>query len=401
MVRSQRLSALEVASKSDPGRYGDGDGLYLQVSKWRTKSWIFRYERDGRERQMGLGPAGPRQVSLSEARKHAARCAQSLRDGLDPIEERKERVTARRVQAARTVTFKKCAEDYITEKESGWRNEKHRAQWTATLETYAYPVFGDLPVAAVDLPLVMKALKPIWTIKPETAGRVRGRIESVLSYATVHGFRQGDNPARWRGHLDQILPAKAKVATVAHHKALPFNEVAAFLKGLREKDNISAKALEFTILTAARTGETIGATPTEIDLKQAIWIVPGARMKAGKEHRVPLSARVVEIVRSLKHNQKFLFPGAKVDQPLSNMAMLEMLRGMVGGGLTVHGFRSSFMDWGHEVTDYPKEMLDIALAHTVSDKVEAAYRRGDMFEKRRSLMADWAAYCALGAGVNV
>jgi integrase len=300
------------------------------------------------------------------------------------------------VQAARSVTFKRCAEDYIAEKGAGWRNEKHRAQWSATLETYAYPVFGNLPVAAVDLPLIMKALKPIWTTKPETAGRVRGRIESVLSYATVHGYRQGDNPARWRGHLDQILPAKAKVASVTHHKALPFTQVAAFLKSLREKSDISAKALEFTVLTAARTGETIGATPAEIDLKEKIWTVPAGRMKARKEHRVPLSDRAAQIVESLKHNQKFLFPGAGVDQPLSNMAMLEKLRGMVGGGFTVHGFRSSFMDWGHEVTDYPKEMLDIALAHTVSDKVEAAYRRGDMFEKRRALMADWAAYCGAG-----
>ena len=393
MVKSKRMSALEVASKSKPGRYSDGSGLYLQVSKWQTKSWIFRFERDGRERQMGLGPAGPKQVTLAEARRQATRCTQVLRDGLDPIDERKQRVTARRVQVARSVTFKKCAEDYIAEKETGWRNEKHRRQWSATLETYAYPIFGNLPVSDVDLPLIMKALKPIWIIKPETAGRVRGRIESVLSYATVHGFRQGDNPARWRGHLDQILPAKAKVATVTHHKALPFDAVAAFLKALREKRDISAKALEFAILTAARTGETIGATPDEVDLKQKIWIVPAKRMKAGKEHRVPLSDRAVLIVESLKHNQKFLFPGAGVDRPLSNMAMLEMLRGMVGGGFTVHGFRSAFMDWGHEVTAYPKEMLDIALAHTVSDKVEAAYRRGDMFEKRRQLMADWSKYC--------
>jgi integrase len=393
MVKSRRLTALEVAGKSEPGRYGDGDGLYLQVSQWRTKSWIFRYERDGRERQMGLGPAAARQVSLSEARKLASQCAQALREGLDPIDERKGRMAARRVQAARSVTFKKCAEDYIAEKEAGWRNEKHRAQWSATLETYAYPVFGNLPLAAVDLPLIMKALKPIWTTKPETAGRVRGRIESVLSYATVHGYRQGDNPARWRGHLDQILPAKAKVSTVKHHKAMSFNKIAAFLKLLRNKDDISAKALEFTILTVARTGETIDAVPAEIDLKQKIWIVPPDRMKAGKEHRVPLSDRAVEIIESVKHNQKFLFPGAKIDHPLSTMAMLEMLRGMVGDGSTVHGFRSSFMDWGHEITDYPKEMLDIALAHTVSDKVEAAYRRGDMFEKRRALMADWAAYC--------
>ncbi len=345
---------------------------------------------------MGLGPAGPRQVSLSEARGLASRCAQILRQGLDPIDERKGRVAARRIEDARSISFKKCAEDYIAEKEAGWRNDKHKAQWSATLETYAYPVFGGLPVAAVDLALVMKAIKPIWTTKSETAGRVRGRIESVLSYATVHGYRHGDNPARWRGHLDQILPGKTKVSTVKHHKAMPIADVAAFMAALRSKSDISARALEFTILTAARTGETIGATPAEVDTAQKTWIVPAERMKAGKEHRVPLCDRALEILEALKHNQAFLFPGAKIDKPLSNMAMLEMLRGMVGNDLTVHGFRSTFMDWGHEVTDFPKEMLDIALAHTVSDQVEAAYRRGDMFEKRRALMTDWMNFCSVG-----
>lgn len=390
-----RLSALQVANKKEPGRYGDGGGLYLQVSRWLTKSWLFRFERDGRERQMGLGPAGPRQVSLSEARDAAARCAQLLRQGLDPIEERNGRRAAQRVEDAKSITFRKCAQDYIAEHEAGWRSAKHRSQWSATLETYAYPVLGDLPVAAVDLALVLKAIKPIWTDKPETANRLRGRIESVLSSAKAHGYRGGENPARWRGHLDQILPVKSRVKTVRHHVAMPFGEVSSFLRALRLNSDISAKALEFTILTAARTGETLGATPDEIDLKQKAWTVPAARMKAKVNHRVPLSDRAIEIIASLKHNQKFLFPGSRINRPLSNTSLLKLLRDMVGEGPTVHGFRSSFMDWGHELTSYPKEMLDVALAHAVPDKTEAAYRRGDLFQKRRRLMADWARYCEM------
>jgi len=282
---------------------------------------------------------------------------------------------------------------YIAAHQSGWRNEKHREQWSSTLIRYAFPVIGVLSVATVDTALVLKVLEPIWNSKPETASRLRGRIEAILDWAKARGYRDGENPARWRGHLDKLLPAKGKVSTVRHHKAIPYRELPSFMARLRSRAEISAQALEFTILTAARTGETLGALPHEFDLDRRIWTIPAERMKASKEHRVPLCDRTIEIISLQKHNYKFVFPGAKLDAELSNMAMLEMLRGMVGYGFTVHGFRSAFMDWGHEVTNYPKEMMDIALAHTVSDKVEAAYRRGDMFDKRRQLMTDWQRYC--------
>jgi integrase len=387
-----KISATKVATLKEPGRYAVGDGVYLQITGDSGRSWIFRYQRAGKARHMGLGPTDL--LSLKEARDRATEARKLLLDGIDPIEARNLRRTQQRMKDAKAITFRTCAEQYIADNKVAWRNEKHRAQWKSTLDTYAYPVIGALSVGDVDTGLVLKVLRPIWSEKPETAGRVRGRIETILDWAKAQGFREGENPARWRGHLESVLPAKAKVAKVQHHKAMPYADLAAFMAKLRRNESMSAKALEFTILTAARTGETIGATRSEIDMVQKVWIIPGSRMKASKDHRVPLCARAIEIIESLKHNQEFLFPGANLNRPLSNMAMLEMLRGMTGNGITVHGFRSTFMDWGHEVTHYPKEMLDIALAHTVDDKVEAAYRRGDMFEKRRKLMADWASYCA-------
>jgi integrase len=387
-----KISATKVATLKEPGRYAVGDGVYLQITGDSGRSWIFRYQRAGKARHMGLGPTDL--LSLKEARDRATEARKLLLDGIDPIEARNLRRTQQRLKDAKAITFRTCAEQYIADNKVAWRNEKHRAQWKSTLDTYAYPVIGALSVGDVDTGLVLKVLRPIWSEKPETAGRVRGRIETILDWAKAQGFREGENPARWRGHLESVLPAKAKVAKVQHHKAMPYADLAAFMAKLRRNESMSAKALEFTILTAARTGETIGATRSEIDMVQKVWIIPGSRMKASKDHRVPLCARAIEIIESLKHNQEFLFPGANLNRPLSNMAMLEMLRGMTGNGITVHGFRSTFMDWGHEVTHYPKEMLDIALAHTVDDKVEAAYRRGDMFEKRRKLMADWASYCA-------
>jgi integrase len=389
-----KISATKVASIKEPGRYAVGDGVYLQITGDSGRSWIFRYQRAGKARHMGLGPTDL--LSLKEARDRAVEARKLLNDGIDPIEARNLRRQQQRLKDAKAITFRACAEQYIVDNKVAWRNEKHRAQWKSTLETYAYPVIGALSVGDVDTGLVLKVLRPIWSEKPETAGRVRGRIETILDWAKAQGFREGENPARWRGHLESVLPAKAKVAKVQHHKAMPYADLAAFMERLRRNESMSAKALEFTILTAARTGETIGATRSEIDMVQKVWTIPGSRMKAGKDHRVPLCARAIEIIESLKHNQEFLFPGASLNRPLSNMAMLEMVRGMTGNGITVHGFRSTFMDWGHEVTHHPKEMLDIALAHTVDDKVEAAYRRGDMFEKRRKLMADWAAYCAGG-----
>jgi integrase len=389
--KTNKLTTLSVKRMSKPGLYGDGDGLYLQVAAGGTKAWILRYMRAGRARKMGLGPFPI--LSLVEARQKAFEGRRSLLQGIDPIDARNAARVEAVARAAKALTFTECGKAYIAAHQSGWRNEKHREQWSSTLGRYVFPVIGVLSVAAVDTALVLKVLEPIWNSKPETASRLRGRIEAILDWAKARGYRDGENPARWRGHLDKLLPAKGKISTVQHHKAIPYRELPSFMARLRSRAEISAQALEFTILTAARTGETLGALPHEFDLDRRIWTIPAERMKASKEHRVPLCDRAIEIISLQRHNYKFVFPGVKLDASLSNMAMLEMLRGMVGIGFTVHGFRSAFMDWAHEVTSYPKEMMDIALAHTVSDKVEAAYRRGDMFDKRRQLMTDWQRYC--------
>ena len=290
--------------------------------------------RDGRARQMGLGALHT--VSLQEARARARLARQVLLDGLDPIDVKHERRSRLRLEKARALTFKQCADDYLGAHAGAWKNAKHRAQWSATLDAYAHPLIGALPVAAIDTALILKILRPIWQEKPETASRLRGRIERILDWATVQEYRRGDNPARWRGHLDALLPAKTKVRAVKHHPALPFVELPAFMAELRKRDSISARALEFTILTATRTGEAIGARWDEIDLKAKVWTVPAERMKAGRPHRVPLSDRAVAILDELpRDDSNFVFLGAKVGAPISNMAMLELLRGMNGNGL--HG----------------------------------------------------------------
>jgi integrase len=305
---------------------------------------------------------------------------------------------------AKVITFKAAAEKYIAAHRAGWATAKHAAQMEGDAHHlyYAEPIIGALPVQAIETGLVMKVLDPIWTAKPETAGRVRQRVEAVLDWAKVRGYREGENPARWKGHLDVLLPARAKVRQVEHHAALPYAEMGEFMAALVEQEGASARALEFAILTAARTGETLGATWSEIDFDGKVWTIPAKRMKAGKEHRVPLSSRVVEIVRSMKElagqnvpADAFVFPGARRGRPLSNMAFLMLLRRMRRDHLTAHGFRSTFRDWAAERTSYPSEVAEMALAHSVSDKVEAAYRRGDLFEKRRRLMDEWAKYSCM------
>jgi integrase len=397
----KKLTATAVNNAKEPGLYGDGHGLYLQVSAFDTKAWVFRYMIDGRARKMGLGPLHT--VSLAEARKRAQDARLKVLDGVDPIDDADAKRAARKLEVAKAMTFKDCADAYIKANRSGWKNDKHAAQWESTFnETRrgkrVYPAatatINDLPVAAIDTGLVRKVLEPIWYTIPESASRIRGRIERVLAWATVAGYRTGDNPARWTGHLRELLPAKAKVAVVEHHDAVPYREMPAFMGLLRAKKGASARALEFTILTAARTGESIGAKWREIDLDAKLWTIPAERMKAGKEHRVPLSDRAVAILETSPRDGDYVFPGAQKDRPLSNMAMLELVRGTRGKGATVHGFRSTFRDWAAEQTSYPHEMCEIALAHTVGNKVEAAYRRGDMMEKRRRLMQDWATYCA-------
>jgi integrase len=389
-----KLSARKVERESKPGRYADGGGLWLQVSEWQTKSWLFQYTSPvtGRVRQYGLGALHT--VSLAQAREDAHAARLRVRDGVDPVEARRSDRDQRRLEKAKHVTFKDCAESYIARHGSTWRNGKHREQWNSTLETYAYPIIGDLPVAQIDTALVVKVLEPIWNTKAETAGRLRGRIERILDAAKVRHQRTGDNPARWKGHLKELLPAVSKVKAVRHHPALPYAEIPQFMTELRSNRFISARALEFTILTAARTNETIGATRDEIDLKAKTWTIPATRMKMGKEHRVPLCERALAILSELPREpgNPHLFVGAVKGKPLSNMAMLELMKGM-RPGYVPHGFRSTFMDWAHERTRYPKVVIDKALAHKVSDAVEEAYRRGDLFDKRRLLMVEWGRFC--------
>jgi len=387
-----RLSAVKVAKLHEPGRYADGGGLYLQVSAYKTKAWTFRYQLNGTPRLMGLGALHT--VTLAEARDTARECRKLIRNGIDPIEQKRAKRLQAALEGARGVTFKDAADQYIEAHKASWKNPAHAAQWPATLGAYAYPTIGHLSVASIDTGMMSKVLSPIWTKKPETASRVRGRIEAVLDWATVHGFRRGENPARWRGHLDKILPKRSKVRKVRHHAALPYAEIGAFIVDLRKQEGVSARALEFTILTCARTGETIGAKWSEIDVGKKLWTVPGDRMKSGREHRVPLSDRAIAILKALprENDSDWVFIGGKAGRPLSNMAMLELMRGLDVDAVP-HGFRSTFRDWAAEQTNFPHELAEMALAHAVSDKVEAAYRRGDMFEKRRKLAAAWATYC--------
>jgi integrase len=401
MVRAKkRLTTLSVKSISKPGMHSDGGGLYLHVSSAGAKSWIFRWKRDNRSRDMGLGPAVD--VSLAEARELVTDARRTVRQGGDPIEEKRARRLGAKLEAAKAMTFADCATRYIAAHKAGWRNPKHAAQWPSTLEAYAYPVFGDLPVQAIDTALVMKALEPIWVEKPETASRVRGRIEAVLDWAKVGEFRDGENPARWKGHLEHKLPKKSKVAKVEHHAALPYSEIGAFMMALRQQEGIAARALEFTILTAARTGEVIAARWDEINSAERLWTVPSERMKAGREHRVPLSEWAMTMLDEMQKIRlsDFVFPGAKVARPISNMAMTMVLRRMGRNDLTVHGFRSTFSDWCAERTAFPSEVREMALAHVVGDRVEAAYRRGDLFEKRRQLAEAWARYCSTPAATG-
>jgi integrase len=405
MRAANKLSARRVAELCrpgvKPGLHGDGHGLYLQVSAYGTTSWIFRYQIDGVAHKKGLGATHT--VSLAEAREEAKEARKLTRKGIDPIQVEKAERMSRKAEAAKAVTFRECAARYIEANRQGWKNRKHARQWGATFNetrrgARVYPAateaFNDLPVSAIDTPLVLKALEPIWTKTPESASRARGRIAAVLDWARVRGYRDGENPARWSGHLDHLLPARAKISPVKHHDAVPYKDLPAFVAELRAKPGVSARALEFIVLTAARTGEAIGARWDEIDLKARLWTVPAGRMKAGKEHRVPLSDRAVEVLAGLPRDGEYVFPGARAGKPLSSNSMLELVRAMRGKGATVHGFRSTFRDWGAEQTSYPGEMLELALAHAVADKVEAAYRRLDMLEKRRRLMEAWSNYCA-------
>jgi len=395
------LTQLEVRALTAPGKHADGKGLYLFISKTEAKSWVFRYLRNGKQREMGLGSLD--RVTLASARSKADEARKQLGDGLDPLGERQKSIDADALEVAKRITFEDAAVQYIESHRTGWKNAKHASQWGNTLRDYVYPIFGKIPVQDVDTALVMRVLSQpsgvegatLWTGKTETAKRVQGRIEAVLNWSTTSGYRTGDNPARWRGHLDNLLPKPTAVRAVVHHPALPFKEIGSFIADLRGMKGASARALEFLILTACRTSEVLGARWDELDEDCQVWTVPASRMKAKKEHKVPLSTRAREIVLLMRKQATgdYVFEGDKPGKPLSSMALLMMLRRMNRGDLTAHGFRSTFRDWASERTNYPREVCEMALAHTVGDAVEAAYRRGDLFAKRRKLMLAWGTEC--------
>jgi integrase len=399
-----RLSPARVKTVKTPGMYPDGANLYLRVEQGPlgpTKSWLFRYVIGGRQRYMGVGPL--RDVPLADARAAALAARQQLRDGHDPIEIRKARIAENRLASIKAMTFEEAARACIASHSAGWRNVKHGLQVRKTIETYALPIIGKLPVQAIDTALVLKIIEPIWETKTETASRLRGRIEAVLDWAKARGLRAGENPARWDGHLDHLLPAKGKLRKVQHLRALPYAEVAAFMTELRKDTAISARALEFLILTATRSGEVLGARWPEIDLDARVWTIPAERTKAHREHRVPLSDRAIQILAELHQSRtcEFVFPGRSFQKPLGQMSLLQVIERLGRtDDATAHGFRSTFRTWVAERTNFQREVGEAALGHVNGDRVEASYQRGDLFEKRRRLMDAWAAHCAKPAAAS-
>lgn len=385
-----KLNARKVETLKEPGRYSDGGNLYLFITPNSGKRWTFLYRLGGKRREMGLGSAGPHGVSLKEARDKAAEARRLVAAGMDPLEAR-----AAEEKASRTIpTFGTFADDYIKSHKPKFRNEKHVAQWEMTLgDTYCRAI-RVRPINEIDTEAVLSVLQPIWTKVPETASRLRGRIENVLDAARALGYRDGPNPATWRGHLKTLLPARQKL-TRGHHAALPYDELPKFMVDLRARQSTAALALEFCILTASRSSEVLNAEWSEFDLDKKVWTIPAHRMKAGHAHRIPLTDRALDILKSLPklEGNPHVFPGNARGKPLSGMAMTMQLRRMKREDITVHGFRSTFRDWASEQTSFPHETCEHALAHRISDKAEAAYRRGDQFEKRRKLMDVWAEYC--------
>jgi integrase len=393
---ARELGPLAVSRLTAPGLYfvGGVAGLALQISPSGARSWVLRVVVAGKRRDMGLGAASSAN-GLAHARGKAQAARDKIRAGIDPIEEARSARSRLKAQRASALTFKQCAEKYIAAHQAGWKNDKHAAQWGATLQTYAYPVMGSLLVRDVDVAHVTRVLEPIWQEKTETASRVRGRIQAVLDWAAAHGYRpKGLNPAAWKGHLDKLLPRPSKVAKVEHHSALPIAEVGSFMAALAKQEGISARALEFAILTAARSGEVRVATWSEMDLQGKLWTIAAERMKAGREHRVPLSDAAVRLLKALpREEDSELVFAAPRGGALSDMALTAVCRRMKVQAVP-HGFRSSFRDWASERTNVPRDVAEMALAHAIPSKVEAAYRRGDLFEKRRKLMQSWSEFCA-------
>ena len=400
--QQQRLSALQVSKLTKPGLYGDGAGLTLQITAKGVKSWLLRYMIAGKPFGMGLGPTHT--VSLAEARQKARDARLLIIDGINPLAAKKQNQIAAALAEAKMMSFDQCAKAYILAHKAAWKNAKHCDQWTNTLNTYASPVFGNLPVAEIDTGLVVKCLAPIWETKAETASRLRGRIESVLGWATTSGYRTGENPARWKGHLENLLANTSRIGRIKNHPSLPWQQVGAFMLAIRAREGLAARALEFAILTACRSGEARGARWSEFDLRDKTWTIPAERMKAKREHQIPLSDAALALLNSLPKDTDVVFSGTK-GQALTDMSLTSVIRRMNGNGkpiwadsngdaVTVHGFRSSFRMWAAEATIYPREVAEHALAHQLPDAVERAYQRGSQFAKRTALMTEWAVYCS-------
>lgn len=391
--KAKELSALEVGRIKAPGVHfvGGVAGLALQVSPSGARSWILRAMVGTKRRDMGLG--GFPDVPLVTAKERARSARDQIAKGIDPVAEKRAKKSALIAAEGKSVTFKQAADLFIKAKEHEWSNTKHAAQWRATVDTYAVPVIGKVLVRDVELPHILEILEPIWTTKTETASRLRGRLENILDWAKGRGYRVGDNPAKWRGHLEHQLAKPSKVAKVKHHTALPYTELGNFMAELRKQQGMGARALELAILTATRSNEVRGARWSEIDWKAAVWTIPAERMKMKREHRIPLSADAVALLKALPQaDHDLVFPGSKEGSTISDMTMPLVIRRM-GVNAVPHGFRSTFRDWAAECTNYPREVAEMALAHSIGDKVEAAYRRGDLFDKRRRMMADWATFC--------
>ena len=388
-----RLTALKVQKLKKPGWYADGGGLYLQISPSGSKSWVFRYVLHSREHRHGLGSYET--ISLIKARQYAEECRVLKKEGIDPIQFKRAKIAQTALKEANSKTFKDCAISYIEAHKAGWKSRKHELQWRNTLETYAYPVIGNRSIQTIDVALVLKILEPIWYEKTETASRVRRRIENILDWATARKYRIGENPARWRGHLDKLLPKRSKVQKVKHFSAMPYTKLPKYYAKLKKKDTIAALALAFIVLTATRVSETRYATWKEINLKTKEWNIPDIRMKADRPHRVPLSKEAVSILKRAKKlsPNSLVFEGNVLNKPISSSSIRQLLQDDYPK-LTVHGFRSTFRDWCAEITSYPREVAEAALAHSIKDATERAYQRGDIFKKRLRLMNTWANYVA-------
>lgn len=417
MVRTMgKLTAKEVEKKKAPGLYGDGGGLTLQITKAGVKSWLYRYMIKGKAFGMGLGPVHT--ITLAEARQKATDARKLVIEGINPLEAKRQKRLDSDMAKARLMTFDQCASAYIEAHRASWKNVKHADQWTNTIATYVSPIIGSMPVEQIDTGLVVKVLsqpddqgRQFWQAKTETATRVRGRIEAILGWATTSGFRSGDNPARWRGHLENLLATISRTTRIKNHPSLAWGRMGAFVEALRQREGIAARAVEFAILTASRSGEVRGARWSEINLAAKVWTIPAARMKAKREHEVPLSSAVLGLLSSMHRmdGTDLVFPGTQ-KQPLSDMSLTAVIRRMNGDqpkwidkegkAITIHGFRSTFRMWAAESTNYPREVAEHALAHQLPDAVERAYQRGTQFAKRATMMNEWGKFCSSSGLVN-